>query len=112
MAHLAPCRKNITATATARLLWSTVVKLHEIPSIFFSDRAAQFTANSWQELWRLTGTKLGYSTAYQPQTQRVVEQMNGVVSQTLRCLIHEQQNVRDWEILLPIVERVINLLPN
>ena len=104
MVHLAPCRKNITATVMARLLWSTVVKLHGIPRVIYSDRGAQFTANSWQELWRLMGTKLGFSTAYHPQTQGVVERMNAVVSQTLRCLIHEKQNLRDWEFLLPTVE--------
>ena len=52
------------------------------------------------------------STAYHPQTQGVVEKMNTVVSQTLRCLIHDMKNVRDWEILLPTVEMVINSLPN
>ena len=46
--HLAPCRKNITATATARLLWSSVVKLHGIPRVIYSDRGAQFTANIWE----------------------------------------------------------------
>ena len=59
----------------------------------FSDRGAQFTVKSWQELWRSTGTKLGYSIAYHPQTQGVVERMNVVVSQTLRCLIHDSQNI-------------------
>ena len=40
MAHLVPCRKNITATAMTRLLWSTVVKLHGIPRVSYSDRGA------------------------------------------------------------------------
>ena len=38
--------------------------------------------------------------------------MNSVVSQTLRCLIHERKNTKDWEIILPTVEMVINSLPN
>ena len=38
--------------------------------------------------------------------------MNAVVSQALRCLIHDTKNVRDWETLPPTVERVINSLPN
>ena len=112
MVHLAPCRKNITATALLDCCGVRLSNLHRIPRVIYSDRGAQFTANSWQELWRLMGTKLGYSTAYHPQTQGVVERMNSVVSQTLRCLIHEKQNVRNWEILLPTVEMVINSLPN
>ena len=112
MVHLVPCRKNITAVATAQLLWQHVVRLHGVPKAIFSDRGPQFTANSWRELWRLTGTKLNYSSAYHPQTQGVVERMNAVVGQTLRCLIHETNDVKKWEILLPTVELAINSLPN
>ena len=65
--HMAPCSKGINATDTARLLWNTVVKLHGVPRVIYSDRGSQFTAESWRELWRLTGTKLAYSTAYHPQ---------------------------------------------
>ena len=59
MVHLAPCRKNITATGTAQLLWTTVVRYHGVPRVIYSGRGSQFTAKSWQELWRITGTKLG-----------------------------------------------------
>ena len=111
MVHLAPCRKNITATGTAQLLWNTVIRYHGIPKAIYFGRGAQFTAKSWQEVWRLMGTKLGLSSAYHPQTHGVVERMNSVVSQTLRCLIHESRDVRKWEILLPTVEMVINSLP-
>ena len=112
MVHLVPCRKNITAVATAQLLWQHIVRLHGVPRCIYSDRGPQFTADSWRELWRLTGTKLSYSSAYHPQTQGVVERMNGVVSQTLRCLIHETNDVKQWEKLLPTVELVMNSLPN
>ena len=112
MVHLVPCRKNIMAVATAKLLWQNVVKLHGIPRAIFSDRGPQFTENSWRELWRLIGTKLKFSSAYHPQTQGVVERMNAVVGQTLRCLIHNSNDMKTWEILLPTVELVINSLPN
>ena len=80
--------------------------------LFIRIGGAQFTAKSWQELWRITGTRLGFSSAYHPQTQGVVEQTNAVVSQTLRCLIHDSKNVKKWEILLPTVEMAINSSPN
>ena len=38
--------------------------------------------------------------------------MNAVVSQTLCCLIHDSNAMKDWEILLPTVELVVNSLPN
>ena len=68
MVHLAPCSKSINATDTGKLLWNTVVKLHSIPRVIYSDRGSQFISGSWRELWRLTGTRLAYSTAYHPQT--------------------------------------------
>ena len=66
MVHLAPCSKSINATDTGKLLWNIVVKLHGIPRVIYSDRGSQFVAGSWRELWRLTGTRLVYSTAYHP----------------------------------------------
>ena len=97
MVHLAPCSKTINATNTGKLLWNTVVKLHGIPRVIYSDRGSQFVAGSWRELWRLTGTRLAYSTAYHPQTQGVVERMNSVVSQIVRFLLHDIGNPKDWE---------------
>ena len=38
--------------------------------------------------------------------------MNSVVSQTIRCLLHDIGNPKDWEKTLPTVELVINSLPN
>ena len=46
MVHFTPCRKNITATGTAQLLWKTVIRYNGIPRLIYSDRGAQFTANS------------------------------------------------------------------
>ena len=112
MVHLAPCSKTINATDTGKLLWNTVVKLHGIPRVIYSDRGSQFTASSWRELWRLIGTRLAFNTAYHPQTQGVVERMNFVVSQTIRCSLHDKGNPKDWEKMLPTVELVINSLPN
>ena len=112
MIRLAPCSKTINATDIGKLSWATVVKLHGTPRVIYSDRGSQFVGDSWRELWRLIGTRLAYSTAYHPQTQGVVERMNSVVSQTVRCLLYDRGNPKDWEKTLPIVELVINSLPN
>ena len=110
--RLAACRKNIKATGTAQLLWNIVIRYNGVPRAIFPDRGPQFTVKSWQELWRLTGTRLGYSSTYHPQTQGVADRMNAVVSQTFRCLLHEMNKKKRWEICLPTVEMVINSMPN
>ena len=38
--------------------------------------------------------------------------MNSVVGQTVRCLLHDVGNPKDWERTLHTVELVINSLPN
>ena len=88
MVHMATCSQGINATDTSRLLWNTVVKLHDFPTVIHSDRESHFTPESWRELWRLNSTKISYSTAYNPQTQGVAERMNSVIEQCIRCLIH------------------------
>ena len=58
------------------------------------------------------GNKIGIFFSVPSQTQGVVERMNTMVSQTLRCLIHNTNNLKQWEILLPTVELVMKSLPN
>ena len=53
-----------------------------------------------------------YGTAYHPQSQGQVERMNAIVSQTLRCLMSDVPDLSRWTNYLPIVEMVINSLPN
>ena len=111
MVHLIPCKKSITAAETAKIFWDNIVKLHGIPAVLYSDRGTQFTSNFWKSLWDLTGTQLKFSTAYHPQPQGVVERMNAVVGQMLRCIIHENRG-SSWDSLLPTVAMTINTLPN
>ena len=79
--------------------------------VLYSDRGTQFTSSFWKTMCGLIGTSLRYSTAYHPQTQGVVERMNAVVGQMLRCLIHEDR-VGNWDSYLTTVEMTINSYPN
>ena len=112
MVHCVPCKKTITAAQTARKYWKNIGKFHGIPRILYSDRGSVFTGAFWRELWSVLGTQLRFSTAYHPQTQGVVEKMNQLVSQTLRCVIHQLGDKADWKTHLATVEFAINSLPN
>ena len=95
MVHLIPCKETVDAAKTAELFWHHVGKLHGIPRCIYSDRGPQFNSRFWRALWDSFGTSLRFSSAYHPQTQGMVERMNSVVSQTLRCLIHSLENERN-----------------
>ena len=47
MVHVIPCRKDIIAADTARLVWQSIVKLHGAPRVILSGRGTQFTSNFW-----------------------------------------------------------------
>ena len=108
--RMGPYGKGINAISIARLLWNIMVKLRSAPRVIYSDKGSQFTAESWTELWWLTRTKLAYSIAYHPQPHGVVERMNSVIEQCMRCIIHESRNINEWENILSTVELVINSL--
>ena len=112
MTHLIACSKTVTAAQSARLYMNEVAKIHGIPSIIYTDRGSQFTSKFWKELWGLFGTQLRYSTAYHPQTQGIVERMNAVIGQVLRCTLAQMYEIKNWVEILPTVELAINSLPN
>ena len=112
MTYIIAYSKTVTATETARLYWRYVAKWHGIPRCIYTDRRTQLTSRLWRELWEIIGTQLRYSTAYHLQTQGVVERMNAVIGQMLRCTIHEMNETREWNSLLPTIELAINSLSN
>ena len=112
MIHLIPCNKAVTSTETARLYWRYVAKLPCISRCIYMDRGTQFISRMWRDLWEIIGTHLRFSTAYQPQTQGVVEGMNAVIGQMLRCTVHESNEAQEWNSLLPTIELAIRSSPN
>ena len=112
MVHLCAIPQEVNAAVAAQLFWNTCGRLHGIPRAILSDRDPRFVSKFWQELWRIFGTKLRLSTAHHPQTDGQSEVTIRMVEQILRCMLHHQQSLKDWDELLPLVEFVINSYPN
>ncbi|MBW0521177.1 hypothetical protein O181_060892 [Austropuccinia psidii MF-1] len=60
---------------TALLLWNRVVSWTGIFTNINSERDPKFTSALWTNLQQSFGTKLSFSTAYQPQTDGLAERM-------------------------------------
>ncbi|GJP43229.1 hypothetical protein CLOM_g2718 [Closterium sp. NIES-68] len=109
MAHFAPCRTTITAEDTAKLLISTIVRLHGVPLAIISDRDPKFTSKFWQETWAQYGTRLQFSSAYHPQNDGETERTNKTMEQLIRTNCPDPAR---WEEFLPMLEFSYNKAPS
>ena len=77
--HLGMLTPSHTVHTVACLFIETMAKLHGIPRSLVSDRDPLFVNNFWQELFRLSGTKLRMSSAYHLQSDGQTEVLNRVI---------------------------------
>ncbi|MBW0580186.1 hypothetical protein O181_119901 [Austropuccinia psidii MF-1] len=70
-----PCHKDDTAMDTALIIWNRVIYHTGLFKNIISDRDPKFTSALWTNLHKLLGTKLSFSTAYNPQTDGLAERM-------------------------------------
>jgi hypothetical protein len=68
MAILTACKKNFTATYTAKLFFERVWVDFGIQQTIISDQDNKFLNTFWSSVWSLLDTKLTKSTAFNPQT--------------------------------------------
>ncbi|MBW0503968.1 hypothetical protein O181_043683 [Austropuccinia psidii MF-1] len=72
---LLPCHKDDTAMNTAIIIWNRVIMHTGLFQNIISDRDPKFTSALWTDLHNIFGTKLSFSTEYNPQTDRLAEKM-------------------------------------
>lgn len=107
MVHFAPLKfEGSSAERVARIFVDNVWRLHGVPRKIISDRDPRFVSAFWEELFRLVGTKLGRTTAYNPQSDGQSENTNRTLEQILRLYTHPRQH--DWDLHLSAAEFAIN----
>jgi len=105
-AHFIALAHPYTTVSVARVFFSEVVRLHGIPTSIVSDRDPVFTSSFWRELFRLSGVKLQFTSAFHPQSDGQSEAANKIVSMYLRCLTGDRP--RNWLEWLPWAEFCYN----
>ena len=102
MSHFIPTHTMITALRAACLFLTHVWKLHGLLRQIVSDQGPQFIAEFTWELYQLLGVKLAATTAYHPQGDGQMEQVNQGLEQYLQLFVNERQD--NWDELLPLAE--------
>ncbi|XP_042019016.1 uncharacterized protein LOC121766845 [Salvia splendens] len=105
-AHFAALPTRFDALRVAHLFVNTVVRHHGFPKTLVSDRDSVFLNKIWEEIMRLSGTKLNFSTAYHPQSDGQTEVRNRGLEQYLRAFARDQPS--KWTNFLPWAELALN----
>lgn len=100
--HFIPLSHPYTALTIAQKFMDNVYRLHGLPSVIISDRDPIFTSNVWQQLFRLSDTKMNMSSANHPQTDGQTEKLNQCLETFLRCAVHA--SLKKWAQWLPLAE--------
>lgn len=65
--HFIPLSQPYITSKIAHMFLTNIFRLHGMPTSIITDRDPTFTSNFWNELFKLQGTQLKFSSAYHSQ---------------------------------------------
>ena len=105
-AHFIPINNWFSSKDIVQLLYDKVYPLHRLLLQIISDREVQYSAELFQEWYKILGIESTMSTTYYPQIDGQTEQVNQALEQYLWCYM--DYNLSNWSDLLPSAEFAYN----
>lgn len=90
--HFIALPATFSAATIAPIFLTEIHHLHGMPKTIISDWDRVFVSKFWQELFKLSRTKLCFSSAYHPQTNGQTEVLNRILETYLRCFVSDTRN--------------------
>jgi hypothetical protein len=104
--RLYPVRSTQAEECAPRLL--EYICKDGLPKKLHSDGGSQFVNYMITELAKYINVKMTFSTAYSSEENGIVERVIKDVRAQLQSYCIERKEVKDWSLILPLVERLIN----
>ena len=104
--HFVPLKHPLNAQGLAHQFVKEIIRLHGIPRSIVSDRGKIFMGHFWQEIHKLQGTKLNFTSAYHPESNGQSEVVNKRLGNYLRCFASTKP--KSWCSWLPWAEFCYN----
>ena len=92
--------KSTSAADLARLTFRAICCQYGLPDKLTHDNDVRFASGLWKELWRLVGTKLRFTSSYNPQSDPA-ERANRQVLEALRAAVSTVAHYDQWDAALP-----------
>jgi len=104
--HFVATTEGTSAEGLARLFQDNIWKLHGLLESMVLDRGPQFAAELTKELNKMLEIKMKLSTAFHPQIDGQMEQINQELEQYLQFFVDYRQ--KDWPEWLASAEFAVN----
>lgn len=99
--------RDVSASTTAKFVLEAVILQHGCPQFILSNNGTNFTSQMFARLNELMGVRNVFSTPYHPETNGIVERVNGTLTNILRKLTSQQPSA--WSMFVPAAVFAYNI---